>query len=136
MYFTCRVSSDLTRYFYSTVLHVVAIYGIFTISGVFILYCQGKVPVFALVLFIDNEEMLHYFYQILIESVLQESVGKEDIANIESIRQKYGIPLADHLSILSNVDDGLTQYTKYLEEFDIIDVFSLYRLLSSLVKSK
>lgn len=80
--------------------------------------------------------MLHYFYQILIESVLQESVGKEDIINIESIRQKYGIPLADHLSILSNIDDGLTQYTKYLEEFGIIDVFSLYRLLSSLVRSK
>lgn len=80
--------------------------------------------------------MLHYFYQILIESVLQDSVRKEDIANIEALRQKYGIPLADHLSILSNIDDGLTQYTKYLEEFGIMDVYSFYHLLSSLVKSK
>lgn len=67
--------------------------------------------------------MLHYFYQILIESVLQDSVRKEDIANIEALRQKYGIPLADHLSILSNIDDGLTQYTNYLEEFGIMDVY-------------
>lgn len=67
--------------------------------------------------------MLLVFYRILIESVLaQVSVSKEDIENIESIRQKYHISLTDHLSILSNIEEGTNLYTKYLEEFGILGV--------------
>ena len=50
--------------------------------------------------------MFHLFYRIFLESVLaNETIAKEDIIAIESIRQKYRIPLTDHLSILSEIED-------------------------------
>ena len=67
--------------------------------------------------------MFHLFYRIFLESVLaNETIAKEDIIAIESIRQKYRIPLTDHLSILSEFEDGVTIYTRHLEEFEILNV--------------
>ena len=67
--------------------------------------------------------MFHLFYLIFLESVLaNETIAKEDIIAIESIRQKYRIPLTDHLSILSEIEDGVTIYTRHLEEFEILNV--------------
>ena len=62
--------------------------------------------------------MFHLFYRIFLESVLaNETIAKEDIIAIESIRQKYRIPLTDHLSILSEIEDGVTIYTRHLARF-------------------
>ena len=47
---------------------------------------------------------------------------KEDIEEIESIRQKYHIPLASHLSILANIHEGTQSYIHYLEKFGIASV--------------
>ena len=67
--------------------------------------------------------MFHLFYRIFLESVLaNETIAKEDIIAIESIRQKYGSPLTGHLSILSEIEDGVTIYTKHREEFEILNV--------------
>ena len=70
-----------------------------------------------------NDDILLDLYRIFIESVLsQEKVKKEDIEEIESIRQKYHIPLSSHLSILANIHDGTQTYIQYLEEFSIAGV--------------
>lgn len=69
------------------------------------------------------EVMLTSFYRILVESVLlRDSVQKEDIEQIEAIRQKYRISLTDHLNVLANIEDGIHLYTKYLTEFDLMNV--------------
>lgn len=67
--------------------------------------------------------MFFLFYRIYLETVLaQETITKEDITSIESIRQKYRIPLTDHLSILSEIEDGVKIYTTQLEQFGILNV--------------
>ena len=67
--------------------------------------------------------MFFLFYRIYLETVLaQETITKEDITSIESIRQKYRIPLTDHLSILSEIEDGVKIYTTQLEQFGILSV--------------
>ena len=67
--------------------------------------------------------MFFLFYRIYLETVLaQETSTKEDITSIESIRQKYRIPLTDHLSILSEIEDGVKIYTTQLEQFGILNV--------------
>ena len=66
------------------------------------------------------------FYRSFMESILQKEVAsKEDIIAIESIRQKYHIPLSEHLSILSDIEDGVNIYTRYLEEYEVIPVIPL-----------
>lgn len=67
--------------------------------------------------------MIHVFYRSFMESVLQKEVASsEDIMALESIRQKYHIPLSDHLSILSDIEDGVNMYARYLEEYGILQV--------------
>lgn len=67
--------------------------------------------------------MLYSFYRILVESILsQDHVNKEDIEQIEAIRQRYRIALTDHLFVLTNIEDGLNLYTKYLADFEIMNV--------------
>ena len=67
--------------------------------------------------------MFFLFYRIYLETVLaQETITKEDTTSIESIRQKYRIPLTDHLSILSEIEDGVKIYTTQLEQFGILNV--------------
>ena len=67
--------------------------------------------------------MFFLFYRIYLETVLaQETITKEDITSIESSRQKYRIPLTDHLSILSEIEDGVKIYTTQLEQFGILNV--------------
>ena len=79
------------------------------------------------------EVMLTSFYRILVESVLtHNSVQKEDIEQIEAIRQKYRISLADHLNVLANIEDGVHLYTKYLAEFGIMNVSFMSCLTHSL----
>ena len=67
--------------------------------------------------------MIHVFYRSFMESVLQKEVAsKEDILALESVRQKYHIPLSDHLSILSDIEDGMNLYARYLEEYGVLQV--------------
>ena len=69
--------------------------------------------------------MFFLFYRIYLETVLaQDTISKEDITSIESIRQKYRIPLADHISILSEIEDGVKIYTSKLGQFGILNVQS------------
>ena len=67
--------------------------------------------------------MLIVFYRLFLESVLnRESVTKSEIEEIESIRQKYHISLSDHISILLDMEEAVTLYCKYLEDFGILSV--------------
>ena len=57
------------------------------------------------------------------ESVLQKEVAsKEDIMALESVLRRYHIPLSDHLSILSDIEDGVNLYARYLEEYGVLQV--------------
>ena len=67
--------------------------------------------------------MIHVFYRSFMESVLQKEVAsKEDIMALESVRRRYHIPLSDHLSILSYIEDGVNLYARYLEEYGVLQV--------------
>ena len=73
--------------------------------------------------------MLHLFYRTYLESVLQKDPpSREDILACESIRQRYHIPFSEHISILSDVEEGVNLYVKYLTEYEVISVpFSFSR---------
>ena len=67
--------------------------------------------------------MIHVFYRSFMESVLQKEVAsKEDIMALESVRRRYHISLSDHLSILSDIEDGVNLYARYLEEYGVLQV--------------
>ena len=67
--------------------------------------------------------MIHVFYRSFMESVLQKEVAStEDIMALESVRRRYHIPFSDHLSILSDIEDGVNLYARYLEEYGVLQV--------------
>lgn len=73
--------------------------------------------------------MVHLFYRTYVESVLQKDPpSREDILACESIRQRYHIPFAEHISILSDVEEGMTLYVKYLTEYEVISVLHVLSL--------
>lgn len=84
-------------------------------------YCTHFSHVYLLVL--STENMIHLFYRTYLESVLQKDPpSREDILACESIRQRYHVPFSEHISILSDVEEGVNLYVKYLTEYEVISV--------------
>lgn len=90
-------------------------------------YCTSSLSSFPVVL--STENMVHLFYRTYVESVLQKDPpSREDILACESIRQRYHIPFSEHISILSDVEEGMTLYVKYLTEYEVISVLHVLSL--------
>ena len=68
--------------------------------------------------------MILFFYKYYLESILkQNEIQKEDILAVEALRQKYHIPFSKHITILSDIEDGVVMYTKAVKEFGIMSVW-------------